>query len=72
VKIKHNQNLSFKSLKKQTTEWSGSIKNIYFEFVEDEQDAQKNSIKTTRKLRQRVHKTTFKDSSSEISKNNKK
>ena len=35
VKLKHGVILSFKALKEKSTEWSGSTKNVYYEFGED-------------------------------------
>lgn len=36
AKKKHDQNLTMKCLKFKKHEWSGNVKNIYYEFVEED------------------------------------
>lgn len=56
VKIKHEGIMTFKSLKQRNSEWSGSIKNVYYEFVEEEYSGKDKLPQTQRNLRSRTRK----------------
>ena len=48
--------MTFNSLKQRSSEWSGSIKNVYYEFVEEEYLGKDNLPQVQRNLRSRSKK----------------